>query len=114
MSLVQFCKQCVDAAGLVETPEKRAAPPLPDEGMDGNIEGKVLWLSSQRGWMVVYTNQKGVRTTKSGAEFRVPSAHPTGVSLTPQEFRTMRRDIFQKSMNTWNDLDKSLAPRLEP
>ena len=57
-SLVQFRKQCVGTAGLVETPEKRAAPLAghPDDDMDGNIDGKVLWLSAQKGWMVVYVN----------------------------------------------------------
>ena len=113
-SLAELWKQYSDAAKPALTPERSVAPPaaVADDDMDHNIEGKVLWLSAPRGWMVIYTNQKGARTTKSGSEFRVPLAHPTGIPLSQLEFRKMRHDIFLKCIEPWNALEQSLAPRL--
>ena len=99
--------------GLVEDASSEAAKPTSslDDGFDDNINGKVLWLSAQKGWCVVYTNATGARRPKTGPAFRVPFAHPTGVPLTPAEVRHDRDATYVKSVEAWNEFDKSLVAR---
>lgn len=105
--LLEDMRQCVPEK---QRPEKRrranrqAVDLLPED------KGKVVWLTAQASWQIVFTKQDGC-TSRMTRHLAVPEHDAAGRDLDPTAREDARRILLLTARRRWNELDCSDRPR---
>ena len=73
-------------------------------------KGKVVWLTAQSSWQVVYTRDDG-STSRMTKHLAVPENDPAGRRLDPVVRADFRRTLLLTARRRWNELDRSERAR---
>ena len=77
-----------------------------------NIQGKVIWSPSQKGWAVTYINKKGTRGT-SFKGLNVPTLLANGQPVSAKTYETLKWHKYLQAIQLYNQIDCSGSDRIQ-